>query len=64
MTSTKTIILSDGEMVWRKVGELPSARSGFGGANVDELFHVAGGRDISFAILFLLNYGIRYGRKL
>ena len=33
-----------GDMVWSKVGELPSARSGFQGANVGGLFHVAGGQ--------------------
>ena len=32
-------------MVWRNVGQLPSARSGFGGANLAGIFHVAGGRD-------------------
>ena len=33
-----------GDMVWSKVGELPSARSGFQGASVGGLFHVAGGQ--------------------
>ena len=33
-----------GDMVWSEVGDLPSARSGFQGANVGGLFHVAGGQ--------------------
>ena len=32
-------------MFWKNVGELPSARSGFGGANVGGVFHVAGGQE-------------------
>jgi len=51
VASTEVMDFSDGEMVWRKVGELPSARSGFGGANVDELFHVAGGMDENYDYL-------------